>query len=186
MLKFGNQPRGAYGWAYGSTCGAVLRSLLGAHLERVGRGILSDLWAAMSHPLPAIAGRHRPWLQRGLRCDVRHGGTRASGGRTGGSEAGGRAQPLDLLGAAREAGRLFKLARLVVFGLLIICVGVMLVAAPDFRDDPRRVSTGDVVRSVAAGAAGVTVILLGWWQYRNARRAARPKAEPNAVPDTAR
>jgi hypothetical protein len=93
-------------------------------------------------------------------------------------------RPLNLLGAARGARRLYKLGRFLLVGVLLILLGVLMVAEPDLRDDSRRVSTGDIARGGTLGVAGVAVGLIGWWFDRNARRSGKGnRAEPNAAPD---
>src|SRR5947209_722293 len=44
-------------------------------------------------------------------------------------------RPLNLVGATREAKRLYKLGRFLLIGAALIQLGVLMVAEPDLRDD---------------------------------------------------
>jgi hypothetical protein len=83
--------------------------------------------------------------------------------------------------AARKAGRLYKLGRFIVCGVVLITLGVLTVAEPELRDDAASISTGDVARGAVLGVAGVAVGMIGWWLDQNARRATRSKAAPSGL-----
>jgi hypothetical protein len=64
--------------------------------------------------------------------------------------------------AAREMGRqIFRgyiWLRLVVPALVMIALGISMVVFPDLRDNPRKISFGDVVRAVITIFAGFVLI----------------------------
>jgi hypothetical protein len=89
-------------------------------------------------------------------------------------------QPLDLVGKAKEVGRLYKFGNAYLLpAVLLVALGVAMVAAPDFRDERNRISFADVVRGGVLVLAGITFGLLGWWSYRNAKRAGASRPPRN-------
>jgi hypothetical protein len=80
------------------------------------------------------------------------------------------------LKAAREIKRLYVFAGFLIGGLLLMVLGIAMVTSPSLRDDPRQITMADFARGGITGFCGIAIILLGWWRYRNSKRAAKSKA----------
>lgn len=70
----------------------------------------------------------------------------------------------------REAKLFYRFVGFLVAGLMIVGVGAALIFSSELRTDPAKITTDDVLRGLVTALAGVAVIVLGWWAYRNARR----------------